>query len=87
MHPKVDESPLEFRDLTSLHRNQQSVVFDTIYNPVETRLLREAKAAGCITVPGMEMFVRQAVGQFELWTGEPAPVELFRQVTLQRLIR
>jgi shikimate 5-dehydrogenase len=61
------------------------VVFDTIYNPVETRLLREAKAAGCVTIAGTEMFVRQAAAQFEAWTGRPAPLEVFRQVLLQRL--
>ena len=51
------------------------LIFDTIYNPAETRLLREAKAAGCATVSGVEMFVRQAAAQFELWTGEGGTVK------------
>ena len=56
------------------------LIFDTIYNPAETRLLREAKAAGCATVSGVEMFVRQAAAQFELWTGRAAPLDVFRRV-------
>ena len=56
------------------------LVFDTIYNPAQTRLLREAAAAGCATVSGVEMFVRQAAAQFELWTGQAAPLDVFRRV-------
>jgi 3-dehydroquinate dehydratase/shikimate dehydrogenase len=48
-------------------------VFDTVYNPMETKLLKQAKAAGARTVGGVEMFVRQAAGQFETWTGKPPP--------------
>ncbi len=81
MHPNVNASPMDDAGMAT----HQAVVFDTIYNPVQTKLLRNAAAAGCVTIPGVEMFVRQAVGQFELWTQKPAPTELFRQVTLQRL--
>ena len=48
-------------------------------------LLQEAKAAGCKTLSGLEMFVGQAAEQFELFTGQKAPVDLMRQVVLQRL--
>ena len=83
MHPDVNATPLG--DTARLSGEHPPLVFDTIYNPVETRLLREAKAAGCVTVSGVEMFVRQAAAQFELWTGQPAPSERFRRVVLDRL--
>jgi len=60
-------------------------VFDTVYNPVRTRLLREAQAAGCLAIPGTEMFVRQAAAQFQQWTGQPAPLEVFRAVLRDKL--
>jgi shikimate dehydrogenase len=55
-------------------------VMDIVYNPLETRLLTEARQAGCRTVRGIEMFLHQAVGQFELWTQQPAPVGVMRSV-------
>lgn len=81
MHPNVDASPLEQAAAwgPGLPGLPGVVVFDTIYNPAETRLLREAKAAGCQTISGVEMFVRQAAAQFELWTGLPAPLDAFRE--------
>lgn len=55
-------------------------VMDIVYNPRETRLLREAGLAGCKTISGLDMFLNQAVAQFELWTDQPAPVEVMRRV-------
>ena len=55
-------------------------VMDIVYNPRETRLLSDAKQAGCKTIPGLDMFLNQAVAQFELWTNQPAPVDVMRQV-------
>jgi 3-dehydroquinate dehydratase / shikimate dehydrogenase len=49
------------------------VVFDMVYNPAETELIRRAKAQGKNVISGMEMFIEQAVRQFEVWTGETAP--------------
>jgi 3-dehydroquinate dehydratase/shikimate dehydrogenase len=49
------------------------VVFDLVYNPAETELLRRARQQGKTAIPGLEMFIEQAVRQFELWTGETAP--------------
>jgi len=60
-------------------------VMDIVYNPLETRLLKEASRAGCHTIRGLEMFLHQAVGQFELWTQQPAPVEVMRAVLETRL--
>ncbi len=58
------------------------VVFDMVYDPLETRLLREAKAAGCEIVGGLEMLLAQAVAQFETWTGLEAPLEVMKSVAL-----
>ncbi len=79
MHPDVDSSPLE-----KIPPCVQAV-FDTIYNPVETRLIRQARAAGCAAITGLEMFVNQAVAQFERWTAKPAPRDVMREVVARRL--
>jgi shikimate dehydrogenase len=55
-------------------------VMDVVYNPRETKLLKEAKKSGCKTISGIEMFLNQAVAQFELWTNQPAPVDVMRFV-------
>jgi len=49
------------------------VVFDMVYNPIETVLVRRAKEQNKAVVPGLDMFIEQAVRQFELWTGDSAP--------------
>lgn len=60
-------------------------VMDIVYNPRETQLLADAKAAGCRTISGLEMFLHQAAAQFELWTGKPAPRQAMRAVLESRL--
>ncbi|KAL9329329.1 hypothetical protein ACSQ67_004332 [Phaseolus vulgaris] len=57
-----------------------SLVFDAVYTPKMTRLLKEAEEAGATIVTGFEMFIGQAYGQFENFTGLPAPKELFRKI-------
>ena len=52
------------------------VVMDIVYAPLETRLLKEAKAAGCRTIDGLKMLLYQGVAQFELWTGRSAPLAI-----------
>ena len=79
MHPRVDDSPLG--EIPPAVR----VVFDLIYNPIETRLLRLARASGCQIVAGVDMFVRQAAAQFEIWTNRPAPLDTMREVVYRRL--
>ncbi|MEX0655646.1 MAG: type I 3-dehydroquinate dehydratase [Phycisphaeraceae bacterium] len=79
MHPHVDASPLGDAD-TIAGWGESTVVFDTIYNPAKTKLLQQAKAAGCVTISGTEMFVRQGAAQFELWTKQPAPRGVFHKV-------
>ncbi len=63
---------------TSMFR-EDLFVFDVIYNPKETRLLREAKAAGCKTGNGMYMLLYQGAASFKLWTGEDMPVEIIKE--------
>lgn len=81
MFPKIDACPLP----EGLPLPAETVVFDTIYNPVRTRLLERAAAAGCRTVSGLDMFVNQAVAQYELWTARPAPRDVMRSVVLRCL--
>ncbi|HWA97271.1 MAG TPA: shikimate kinase, partial [Pirellulales bacterium] len=73
MSPNVEETPYDASRL-----RPETVVFDTVYNPERTRLLREAGAGGCRTVSGIEMFIRQGALQFELFTGTPAPRDVMR---------
>jgi len=63
------------------------VVFDIVYNPLKTRLLREAEVAGARTISGIEMLVWQGALAFERWTGEKAPVALMREVAVEVLRR
>ncbi len=82
MHPNIDASAFGDR-IPKFSAN--TLVFDTVYNPMETKLLKQAKAAGAITVGGVEMFLRQAVRQFEAWTNQPAPTDVMRRVIEDRL--
>lgn len=80
MHPDIDKTPVQKERLT-----KNMIVFDAVYNPLRTRLLREAEEAGCITIPGVELFINQAVDQFELWTGTEAPKDLMKSIVMDRL--
>ena len=80
MYPKVDASLVP----PALFRPGQ-VVFDVVYTPLETKLLADAKARGGQTISGIEMFVNQAVLQFERFTGTDAPIEVMRKVVLEHL--
>jgi 3-dehydroquinate dehydratase / shikimate dehydrogenase len=82
MHPNVNESPLGDR---APNFTPDTVVFDTVYNPMKTKLLRQAEQAGAKTIGGVEMFVRQAAAQFEAWTGMKAPTDVMRRVVESRL--
>jgi 3-dehydroquinate dehydratase / shikimate dehydrogenase len=59
-----------------------AVAYDLVYNPVETRFLKDAKAAGCRTIGGIEMLVGQAALQFELWTERKPPIDLMKSAAL-----
>ena len=74
MHPNVDDTPFEKEHLRSY-----MVVFDTVYNPENTLLVKEAREIGCRIVTGVEMFVRQAAIQFRLWHGVEPPHQVMRE--------
>jgi len=61
------------------------VVFDMVYNPLETELTRRAREQGKTVIRGMQMFVEQAVRQFETWTGEQAPRSVMEKAALEAL--
>jgi len=79
MHPAVGESPLDARELNC------RLVFDTIYRPRVTKLLQLAARRGIETVSGVEMFVAQGAAQWEIWTGERAPVNAMRRAVVRAL--
>jgi len=82
MYPKTDVSPLDgIEDVLS----EKTIVFDTVYNPMQTKLLKQARFAGAKTISGVEMFVRQAATQFEAWTKLPSPRQVMRAVVEKRL--
>jgi shikimate dehydrogenase len=60
-------------------------VIDIVYNPLETRLLREAKAAGAKVIGGVDMLAWQGALAFEKWTGQPAPLDLMRAEAVKML--
>lgn len=78
MHPNVNDTPISKEALKSY-----DLVFDAVYTPKVTRLLREAEEIGVTVVSGLEMFIGQAMGQFELFTGCPAPEKVMREITVR----
>jgi 3-dehydroquinate dehydratase / shikimate dehydrogenase len=70
---------LEAKDLNT------KLVFDLVYNPVETPLLRAARQQNIPIITGVEMFVHQGARQFEIWTGKPAPEEEMLRVVIHSL--
>lgn len=75
MAPDTDLMPIS--DPTMLH--EELTVFDAIYNPRETRLLREAARRGCHTHNGLYMLLYQGAAAFRLWTGQEMPVEQIKE--------
>jgi 3-dehydroquinate dehydratase/shikimate dehydrogenase len=82
MYPHVAATPV---DADALDGPPGRHVYDLVYNPETTRLLSEARAAGCRTIGGLEMLVGQAVEQFEWWTGVKAPADVMREAASARL--
>lgn len=74
MSPNDKVSPFPAHALKKFH-----VVMDIVYKPLETRLLKDARHADCITIDGLKMLLYQAVFQFQLWTGKKAPVDVMRE--------
>ena len=80
MYPDAGKSPVKKELL-----KKRMVVMDIVYNPVETRLLSDARDAGCVTISGVEMFVNQGALSFEMFTGKKAPKEVMRETVLNAL--
>ena len=80
MHPNDSETPVD----KSLLR-EDMVVFDLVYNPLETRLLREAKSIGAQTIDGLTMLVYQGAASFEIWTERKAPVNVMIKAAMEEL--
>jgi 3-dehydroquinate dehydratase/shikimate dehydrogenase len=74
MHPRVDDSPYDGNYL-----RRSMIVFDAVYNPEQTLLVKQAREKECYVITGVDMFVRQTALQFELFTEQTAPVEIMRQ--------
>jgi 3-dehydroquinate dehydratase/shikimate dehydrogenase len=69
------------------HELNARIVFDTVYSPLETPLIRMAREKGIAVITGVEMFVQQGARQFEIWTGKPAPEEEMMRVAVHALRR
>src|SRR5262249_35389416 len=80
MHPNVDESPVH-----PSYLKPGLVVFDTVYTPETTLLVKEARSRGCHVLTGVDMFLRQAALQFKLFTGREPPMEFMRTVIKRAL--
>ena len=77
MHPNVNASPIPARMI-----KKGAVVFDIVFNPLKTKLLKEAERKGCITIPGLEMLLHGNALQFKLWINKEAPFNLMRERAL-----
>jgi 3-dehydroquinate dehydratase/shikimate dehydrogenase len=80
MHPNVDETPFDKH-----HLRPSMIVFDAVYNPENTLLVKEARGRNCTVITGIDMFVRQACLQFKIYTGRDGPAEVMRE-TIRRAI-
>ena len=80
MYPDIEESPISKE---MLHNNL--FVFDIVYNPLETRLLKEARKIGCKTLGGLDMFVNQGALAFEWWTGKKPNLNLMKEKVVEFL--
>lgn len=80
MKPNENNTPVDADLLES-----RLVVFDIVYNPLQTRLIREANAAGAKTISGIDMLAWQGALAYEIWTGQKAPVEPMRKEAIRQL--
>lgn len=81
MHPDEDDAVLTQKDIFT----KDQIVFDLVYNPTQTKLLKLAQSSGARTVDGIKMLVNQAAKSFEIWTGEKMPVEQVEKALLLKL--
>jgi len=81
MYPKVDQSPVRSEWLRS-----DLCVMDIVYNPIETRLAKDAKSKGAKVISGIEMLIYQGAASFEIWTNHPAPIKTMKKAVLNKLL-
>ncbi len=82
MYPDIEESPISEKLL-----HNDLFVFDIVYNPLETRLLKEASKIGCKTLGGLDMFVNQGALAFEWWTGKKPNLNLMKEKVVESLVK
>ncbi len=82
MYPEMDDAITSIEE--SFHKEQ--IVFDVIYNPLQTKLLKMAASKGAETISGLKMFVEQAAASFELWTNEKMPSDIIYSKLKEELI-
>ena len=82
MYPQVDQTLVASATLA-----RYRTVMDVVYNPLKTKLLRDAEAKGCNIIMGLEMFIHQGAQQLKLWTGREAPLELLKETVRERLMK
>ena len=82
MHPYKEESPLPKKVL-----KKGMTLMDIVYRPLQTKLLREAEAIGCLTINGLEMLSRQGAAQLEIWTGKRPEMAKIKEDLCQTLLR
>ena len=80
MHPDADQTLVEQQWLKS-----NSTIMDIVYNPIETKLSKNAKAAGAKVISGVEMLIGQGAASFEIWTGHQAPIPVMKKAALNYL--
>jgi shikimate 5-dehydrogenase len=80
MMPDTEKSPVESAVLGNFRW-----VVDVIYHPLQTKLLRDAQMSGCVTVPGLGMFVHQGAEQIKLWTGREPQRAYMKQIVMENL--
>ena len=80
MSPNEDETPVN-----SIYLHSDLVVFDLVYHPLETKLLKEARLMGAKTINGLSMLIHQGAASFEIWTGVKAPIEVMMKAAEEEL--
>jgi shikimate dehydrogenase len=81
MYPHLDQCIVPEKVL-----DKDTIVMDVIYSPLETRLVKMAKARGCTTINGLDMFIYQGAEQFRLWTGVSPPLQLMNRIVEKALM-
>ena len=79
----ADEMPLEIKDFDSI--KPDTLIYDIVYNPIETILLKEAKRRGLKTIEGLDMLVFQAQRAIEIWTGKSPDANVMKTAALREL--